>query len=254
MYPLKGIFARVYYLCPMNTYKEVVYMILDELKLFSDDAVYTEDHIVYMASKCRSYILKQQYSSVKRAIPESDYQELCIDLEEVPAIDGEPCEGGYYLRSTKPIPYIMPIGNPSVYPLDFYQGDIAFIPRERMKYVGHNKYLKNIIYCSIAPNGYLYFKSANPQFLYLEKVKVNAIFEDPDKASELQCNTTACEDILDKEFPLEDSFIPMLIQMCVKEIAGVEYHPTDEINDAADTNPKAAAAMQQASQPQQANG
>jgi hypothetical protein len=65
-----------------------------------------------------------------------------------------------------------------VYPIDFYQGEITYIDRNRMRYVGFNKYLSNIIYCSLGPDNYLYFKSCNPQFLYLEKVRMTAMFSD----------------------------------------------------------------------------
>ena len=35
----------------MTTYKSLIYLVLDELKLFSDDASYTEDHILYLIDK-----------------------------------------------------------------------------------------------------------------------------------------------------------------------------------------------------------
>ena len=64
----------------------------------------------------------------------------------------------------------MKIGNQKVYPTDFFQGEITLVSRERLRYVGHNKYLKNIIYCALGPDNHLYFKSSNPQHLYLKKV------------------------------------------------------------------------------------
>ena len=154
------------------TYREIVYIILDNLKLASDDSYITEEHILFLISRVRAFILKQTYSNIKREIPESNYQTICLDLIEVPAISGEPCEGGSYLRSTEKIPTIIPVGNTKIYPIDYYQGEITFISRERMRYVGHNKWLQNIIYASLGPDQYLYFKSSNPQFLYLKRVKV----------------------------------------------------------------------------------
>ena len=231
----------------MNTYKEIVYMVLDELRILSDDSTFNENHIIFLASKYRSLLLKQKYSNIKVEIPLSNYQELCIGLEKVDAIDGLPCEGGYYLRSTKPIPALMTIGNPKVYPVDYYQGDmLTYVSKERMMFTGFNKYLKNIIYCSIAPNEYLYLKSQNPQFLYLEKVRIYAIFEDPEKAEELSCDATC--DIMDSVFPCEDDMIPMVVQSCVKELSGSVYRPKDNANDGRDTLPQDAQASQQATQ------
>ena len=89
------------------TYREIVYMVLDSLKLASDDSYITEEHVLFLVSKLRSTILKQTYSNIKREIPESNYQTICLDLIEVPAIAGEPCEGGSYLRSKQKIPTII---------------------------------------------------------------------------------------------------------------------------------------------------
>ena len=221
----------------MSTYKELIYMCLDELKLYSDDASYTEEHVMFLLDKYRAFLLKQRYSDVKKQIPESNYQTICLDLIEVPAISGEPCEGGSYLRSKEKIPFLMKIGNPKVYPVDYYQGEITYVSRERMRYVGYNKYLQNIIYASLGPDNYLYFKSFNPQFLYLEKVRITGIFEDTLAASELQCpnenGDTVC-DVLDREFPIEDSLVPPMTELVVKELLGAEYRPKDESNDAND--------------------
>ena len=221
----------------MNSYKELTYMVIDELKLSSDDSTFTQDHIIFLLNKYRSFILKQRYSDLRKPIPESNYQTLCLELIEVPAISGEPCEGGSYLRSKDKLPITMRIGNPRVYPIDFYQGEITYVSRDRMRYVGYNKFLQNIIYCSIAPDDYLYFKSWNPQFLYLENVKFTAIFEDASAASDYECPSegedVAC-DILDRQFPIEDSLVPPLIELVVKELRGPEYAPKDEQNDAND--------------------
>ena len=219
----------------MSTYKELVYLVSDELKTTSDDSHFTNDHILFLLSKFRSFVLKQRYSDVKKQIPESNYQTLCLDLIEVPAISGEPCEGGSYLKSSIKLPNTMKIGNSRVYPMDYYQGEISYISRDRMRYVGYNKYLQNIIYCSLAPDGYLYFKSWNPQFLYLEKVKFTAIFEDIIEASNNECSSgdNPC-DIMDKTFPIEDALIPVLIELVVKELRSAEYLPEDKVNNADD--------------------
>lgn len=217
------------------TYKEVIYIILDEIKGTSDDFIFNEDHILFLIDKYRAFLLKQRYSDIRKQIPESNYQTICLDLIEVPAISGEPCEGGSYLRSKDKIPFLMPLGITRVYPIDYYQGEISFINRDRMRYVGHNKYLNNIIYCSIAPDNYLYFKSNNPQFLYLEKVRMVGIFLDSIKASSIHCDDEDKEcDSLDRLFPLEDSLLPNLTELVVKELTNSIYRPDDEFNNAKD--------------------
>lgn len=219
----------------MSTYRELVYLVLDELKLTSDDALFNEEHVMFLLGKYRGLLLKQQYKDIKKEIPESNYQTLCLDLIQVPAITGEPCEGGTYLRSKEKIPFLMPVATPRVYPEDYYQGDITYVSRERMKYVGYNRWLPNIIYASIGPDNYLYFKSFNPQYLYLEKARLTGIFEEPGKAAELECNRdeSTC-DPMDMKFPLEEALIPQVVELVVRELSRPEYLPEDKQNNADD--------------------
>ena len=217
------------------TYKELVYLVLDELKLTSDDSLINENHVIFLLSKYRNFILKQRYSDIKKPIPESNYQTICLDLQVTDNIEGLPCAGST-LKSVQQIPNLMKIGNQKVYPTDYFQGEITLVSRERLRYVGHNKYLKNIIYCAIGPDKYLYFKSQNPNHLYLRKVRMTGIFDDVEKASELQCsdnNESNC-DVLDREFPLESALVPTIIELIVKELSNTIYQPQDEENDAND--------------------
>ena len=217
------------------TYREIVYACLDILKLTSDDSLYTEDHIIFLANKARTLLLKQRYSDIKKKIPESNYQTICLDLEKVQNIQDLECKGSS-LRTVQEIPYLMKIGNPKVYPQNYYLGEITYISRERMRYVGHNKYLQNIIYCSLAPDNHLYFKSSNPQHLYLKKVQVTGIFEDIQNASQLECNndSSQCQDILDKTFPLEEGLVQPLIEIVVKQLGPSVDLPQDQENNAQD--------------------
>jgi hypothetical protein len=159
-------------------------------------------------------------------------------LEKVPAIDGDPCTGGYYLRTTQKIPKILEGTLPRVYPLDFYQGiNISYVSRDRMRYVGTNPYLQNIIYTSIGPDLRLYLNSSNPQFLYLKKLRMSAIFEDIEEAAGLLCDndgeSQSC-DVLDMEFPIRDYLVPPLIELVIKELSGSKYLPKDSSNNADD--------------------
>lgn len=221
----------------MTTYRELVFLVLDELKISSDDSYFTEDHVIFLLSKYRGLLLKQQYKDIKKNIPESNFQTLCLDVEPVPAIAGEECEGGTYLKSKEKIPFLMNIAVPRIFAGDYYQGDITYVSRERMKYVGYNRWLPNIIYASIGPDNYLYFKSFNPQYLYLERVQFTGVFEDPEKASDPKFNCNKKDnicDILDMNFPLEEALIPQLVQLVVKELSGSIYKPEDNENNGND--------------------
>jgi len=220
----------------MSTYREIVYMCLDEIKLISDDAYFTQDHIIFLADKYRAFLLKKNYTDIKKAVPESNYQTLCLDLEKVRGIEGDDCSQTY-LRSVEKIPDTLPVGTSKVSSLDFLSGEITYVNRERMKYVGHNKFLRNIIYCTIGPDNKLYLKSQNPQMQYLEKVQYAGIFEDSAEASKMECDNNGTEsncDPLDNKYPLEEALVPMVIEFIVKELTGAAYKPEDENNNAKD--------------------
>jgi len=147
--------------------KDIVYYILDSVKGISDDLIVTEDHIVFLMKKYRSFLIKKEIDKEKESsedtVSEFDYQEICLDLEKVSAIDGYPCEEGYYLRSTKALPKILEGTTPQIYFADFFSDvHISYVPRNRIRYVGTNKFLRNIIYVGIGPDLHLYLKSSNP--------------------------------------------------------------------------------------------
>lgn len=222
--------------------KEIVYACLDLAKAStSDDSFFTEEFVLFLLKKYRSFIIKKEQDKQKTSTDvssEFEYQQICLNLEKVPAIDGEACTGGYYLRTTVKIPKILEDTLPRVYPIDYYQGiNICYVPREKMRYVGTNKFLQNIIYVSLGPDLHLYLKSSNPQFLYLKKLRMNAIFEDFDEASDYLCDndgeSIVC-DVLDAPFPIRDYLVPSLIELVVKELVGAEYKPIDDHNSASD--------------------
>lgn len=222
-------------------YKDIVYMVLDEIKSTSDDAFFTEEHVLLLVNNYRNFILKQRYSDIKKPIPESNYQTICLNLIQVPAIAGVPCGGGTFLRSKEKVPFMMKIGTPKVYPINYYLGEITYVSRERMRYVGYNKYLQNIIYASLGPDNYLYLQSSNPQYLYLEKIRLTGIFENIESVSDLLCDDSGDSincDIMDKTFPIEDALVPPIIELVVKELLGAEYIKKDEENNAKDDLPE----------------
>lgn len=222
----------------MSTYREITFTILDELKLASDDSFIQPEHVIFLLDKYRGLLLAQKYENVKKEIPESNYQTVCLDLIQVPAYEGDSCSGKGYLKSVQEIPDMMILGTTKVSTMDYFTGNINYVSSERFKYVGNNQYLHNMIYSTIAPDEHLYIKSNNPQAYYLRKVKVTGIFEDSARAAELSCDNgdddgSKC-DILDKNYPLEEDLIPQAVQLIVKELAGVIYKPADKTNDAND--------------------
>ena len=123
-------------------YKEAIYLVLDEIKAISDDSTFTEEHVKFLLNKWRTALLKKIYEDSTKEISSSNYQTICLTLEESDAIDGEPCTGGSYLRSVEEIPTTLSLGSAQIYPTDYFQGEITYISKEKMRYVGFNKCLK----------------------------------------------------------------------------------------------------------------
>ena len=223
----------------MSTYRELVYLVLDELKGISDDFTYTEDHVIFLLGKYRNFLLKQKYGNDPRKdIPDSNFQDIKMDLIPTPAISGSCCEGGSYLRTTTKVPNFIGFGTTKVYIGDQLNSEmIALVSRERIRYVGYNKWLKPFGYATIGADDYLYIKYFNPQTAYLKNVTVSGIFEDSEAASELTDECKCHCDILDRKFSLEEALIPTLIESVVKELSGAIYRPKDTDNNAKDDLP-----------------
>lgn len=219
----------------MSTYRDITYMVLDKLKLTSDDSFFEEEHVVFLIDKYREILLKQRYSDVRREIPEVNTQELAITLIEVPAISGEISECGTFLKSNEKIPHIISLnGNydvSKVYSTDYWSGEFAMISKSRFRYVGTNKFLYNSVYCTIGPDNYAYFKAANPAYLLLKNSNIIALFATP---KDLFVETDNITDFMDMEYPLEESLTGALIEMVVADLSKSLYKPEDSVNNATD--------------------
>ena len=220
----------------MATYREIVYLVLDEIKSSNGDSNITENHVIFLANQYRLFLIEQKkLKQGEAALSSANEQTLCIDLEKVDAIPGLEYCNDVYLRSIQEIPEIVSEESVKVNLVDLFNIMTAYVSKERFKFVGHNKYMRNIIYTTLGPDNHLYFNSQNPQFKYLKKARVTGIFEDAEKAAQLSCdgNSKPC-DIMDADFPLEADLIPQMIELIVKELLGVNYRPKDDVNNSSD--------------------
>ena len=219
----------------MATFNQIAYMIYDELGLGSDDGKFNIDHVLFLMGNYRSYILKQQYTNAKKTIPLSNYQTICIDLEY-----NNDCIRGNEVKSINKIPDFTNLNSTDSVTINpvgdlFKNIEYALVSEDRFKYVGNNKWLTRIVYFTVGTNQHLYLKSNDSNFKYLKKVEVNALFDDTVEAAKLSCNKEegSCE-YLDTKYPIEESLIPVLIELVVKELSSTIYKPEDDINNASD--------------------
>lgn len=225
------------------TWREIIYIITDLTKTMSDDNQFNEDHIKFLCGKYRNYIINSQYGSEKKHIPDTNYQTFKIDLERVQHNDI--CPNTVLLRSSEPIPFMMPIGEKIIYPSDMFgvRSKLVLVPSNRFQYVDSNKYTKNIIYGTIGPDNYLYLRSCNRNFMFLNSVEIKGLFEDIEKASMLDASTCRC-DIMDTRFPLEDAWVNTLINLVITDLTRGIYTLRDTNNDAFDSSDQLAQAIQ----------
>ena len=226
------------------TYKEAVYLVMDLLHLMSDDAGYTEQHIIFLLNKYRIFLLKGLDKDAPSAarISDSAYQTIDLTLNKIDTpYSAISCEESYMVtpeyymwRSDEEVPEYSTIGTPKVTYLSITGGtnyfyiDMPFVSIDRLEYVGQNKWMRQFLYCAVGPDRHLYAKSVNGSHPNPFNVKFKAIFENPEDAFDE--NT----DILDQDFPMDEALIPQLIDYVVKLIAAAEYRPDDPYNNATD--------------------
>lgn len=213
----------------MAKLKELTYMVLDELKLSSDDSYFNEDHVKFLIGKYRNFILKQQYKDIKKEIADSNFQTLEVDLDKLnPNIINIGCRTTYQFKSKKIIPELLSVVNPKVYIEDYYNGEVSYVSKERMRFVCHNRWIPKVVYASIDPTNYLYVISSNDKYDDITKIYITGIFENPEEVS------NSDQDPMDLEYPLEEGLIPQVIELVVKELLSAEYRPEDSNNNAED--------------------
>lgn len=227
------------------TYRELVYMALDALKIHSDDSKFTEDHVIFLLNKYRAYILQQKYSKTLEGINNRNYQSINIELKTDIKAFLQDISGGKILKSNKEIPSIINISLPEVQiettvvegeeeNAVTYEGNesIVFTTEDRIRYTGFNRFLKKVIYCCIDKNNIFILKCAdNTRISKINKVYLSAIFSDPISVFNFNASDS---DILDEEFPLEESLTPAVLELVLKDLTNGIYKPSDNTNNAQD--------------------
>ena len=238
----------------MATFGQICYACLDLLKLRSDDAYFEEEHVLFLMSKVRALLLERKYRRSRNAsfsiMSEENKQQVCLKLQPAGSLPGG-CITGNWLQSTEKIPALMP-EFPAVActAFDLIDTNVAFIPEERMQYVGYNKWLHNIIYAAKSRNGYLYLRGFNPKFQYLQMVGLTGVFSDPVEAAKLSheaCMNGGVCNILEQPFPLEEGLVPSCIELIVQELLGSKYMPEDKNNNAKDDLPETTSSVRKSS-------
>lgn len=218
-----------------STYREIVYSIIDKIKLISRDKTLEEDHVIFEINSVRALLLKQKYSDARKIIDNSNYQNLPLDVSPTTRINNNIVT----LKSSIVCPELL-----SLYNNPYFLANNSLLALMHTHYVnsydfvytGYNRWLMNVTYFTILADNKLYLKSPNSQLIHLDKVELIGIFENPIqveriKNPELPTNTV---DKLDYTFPLEAGLITQLVDIVTKNLTGAMYAPEDKINNGND--------------------
>lgn len=230
----------------MSTFREMVYMVLDQNKLSGDDAYVEPEHVLFILSKVRAYLITQKYQKLKSQIGNANFQTLHFKLEPVENL--AVCLNGhdtYLMKSTTTVPDLLLTsdyeGYTEIMPKNIFGAPVnfTFVNNIRFNSVGYNRFMQNHNYVTIGPDNYIYVKSHNEDILLLEELTLRAVFEDIESAALLSANTNECGeqiqcDILDLKFPLEEGLVTPLLETTGNYIYQMSSQSKDVRNNAAD--------------------
>lgn len=224
----------------MSTFNEMVYMIMDQNKMSSDDSFLEQSHIFFILTKIRAYFLKEKYSKLKSQISSSNFQSITLHLEPVRSIPG--CAtNSTFMKSKEKVPNLLLLNNYegliTVSTVFGVPASIVYVNNNRFLNAGHERWQHNIIYATVGPDSYLYLKSNNEDISYMEKITLSAVFEDVMEANELVskngCDEDNC-DPMENQFPLEEGLTIPVITMVSQQLYQDNIKPADTINNASD--------------------
>lgn len=221
------------------TKREIIYLVLEKVNVYSDDTDMSQELISTMIDTKRAMLLKQQFSKNPWHLPVEVKQELCLSLEVTDAIDGISCFGKI-LRTKVKLPGTIKIkgkeGPLNIRKYDRTEIGINLVPIEKLPFLGSNPSTAMLTYAALDYDGKLYLLSNRKNHLFLEAIKVTDIFEQPDLAAELECNTQSFSiEFWDQDYPVEGAMIDQIVTLIAQDLVKTLQVPKDDINDAEDT-------------------
>lgn len=231
------------------TKRELIFTVFEKLNITSDDADITQEFISSLIDNTRAKLIKQTYGNKNWNIPIELRQELCMTLSPVSAVNGLSCSGTI-LRTNEVVPKGISVkgGDGSVLRIKRYDRSalqINIVPIERLPLIGHNTFTAQLTYGAIDSDRRVYILSGSKKHTFLEKIKIEGIYERPDDIWEMKCYETQDADAFtvadtdqvpcepwDEEYPIEASMVDDMIAIILKDLAPTLSIPKDELNDA----------------------
>lgn len=231
------------------TKRNIIYTVMEKLKIESDDNDISSDLISSMIDSTRAMLVKQFYSEKGWNIPVEIKQEICLALTPVDNVNGASCFGSTS-RSVESLPKGISLkgvdgGMLRVKTYDRKNIQLNIVPMERIPFVGQDQFTSGLLYCAIDIDRKIYFASGNRKLMGLEVVKVDGVYESPEDAFNMRCieygstgnyNTKTDIEIVqpdnwDEEYPMELSMQDIVIETIMKSLLQTIALPADTTND-----------------------
>lgn len=199
----------------------------------SDDFAYSNRLIAHFLQTARGTLLERKADKY-HFISEQSYQSLCMDLElssfhnccNTPEFDD--CK---VMKSVVEVPKFLNSRWGNFLKVMDLSGNV--IPEFSLTKKKYSKY-------ALTPPGTGWFMHDNHVYIvnndYLEKILLNALFDDPENVHELNCPNTGgtCEDYLQQEFPIDTDLISDMYKMTLMFLSESSKMPNDTENNSKD--------------------
>lgn len=214
------------------TLREITYDVLEHLNAYSDDIKISEEHVAFIVNNKRNLLLKQYMSNLRKEVPQEAIQSICLPLSQ----DNNCFEDLVVLKSNVKVPSTLDnTGRSNI--IKGYTGlrfikNINIVDYSRLPFVGSEPYTEKQLYLSIDPKSFLIVFSPGQSHLLLEQIEVEGVFENPEEAYNLSCESESQCEFMDAQYPIESALIDPLKMQIVQELLLKYQIPLDNVNNA----------------------
>lgn len=221
----------------MATYNEIIYSIREGIRQHTTDSDIDDRQIIFEFNLQRAFWYRREYNKKNVSIDDQIKQTICIDLEESSRSECD-CEQNncFILKTKTKIPKVLDLRDkPSISKITFndvLNVPLSFVSYNKFPFVGNGKYNKNHVFATLHPNGYLYLKSSNNNFMMIEKIAVTLVLENPLDAKKFNnCeDNTPCFDY-DQEYPVKSHIIAQVKEEVINKFIRQLQMPKDLNNN-----------------------
>lgn len=203
----------------------MVFSVLEDLKLYTEDSDLSYEYITYLYGIKRSKYIRQDLNNFQKTTDLSITQTLCLELENVSVNEcGLDFDCETIIRSKQPLPKLIDLHLKSaiisIKSTNKLSIPFSFTTKQKAVYNQHSKF--KTITSFLDNDGYIYVVSDNIETKLIDCITVTGIFEDPIELSKYKkcCNcdnNNICFDEMLSDYPLQAHYIDLIKNEIVKE-------------------------------------